>query len=156
MNFSVTEQSFFISVIWYCISGMLIFIFVFKKKNPWKHENYKKTFILSLMLGWFPMELPFFPFNLFPEKCYILFMVSVCSKWSILAGSATVLGSLFTRIYTFKFKLMAGCALSIWFPQSADKTFLLLKEIEYFFADFSKSIQKLGRGLQQKLRCHTF
>lgn len=40
-------------------------------------------------------------------------MVSVCSKWSILAGSATVLGSLFTRIYTFKFKLMAGCALSI-------------------------------------------
>lgn len=39
----------------------------------------------------------------------------------------------FTRIYTFKFKLMAGCTLSIWFPQSADKTFLPLKEIEYFF-----------------------
>lgn len=60
-------------------------------------------------------------------------MATVCTKCNILVGAAIALGMFFlTRIYTFKFKLMASCALSIWFSQSADKTLLPLKEIGVF------------------------
>lgn len=87
------------------------------------------TFILPLMFRWLPVESPIFTFKI-PEKCYILFMVAVCTKCWILPGTATVLGFFFffLTIYAFKFKLMIGCALSIWFSQSADKTLLPVKE----------------------------
>lgn len=70
-------------------------------------------------------------------------MATVCAECSILVGAATALGIFFlTRIYTFKFKLMASFALSIWFSQSADETLLPLKEIGVFLQTSAEARQE--------------
>lgn len=68
-------------------------------------------------------------------------MVTVCTKCSILMDIATVLEYFLNKMYTFRLKLMASCALSIWFSQSADKTLLPLKEIGRFLQTSAEAHQ---------------
>lgn len=111
-----------------CISGMLVFL-----HSETVGELQYVISILKLRFRLLSEVSPSVPSIVVPEKKKLCVAYGDCVHWmQYFNGYCYGARNFLNKIYTFRLKLMAICALNIWFSQSADKTLLPLKETGVF------------------------